>query len=55
MSSGKRETQLDFSRGFVYTLPSKLGLITMGKPNSHQPLELLGKFIPSKSEIEGLP
>jgi hypothetical protein len=48
MSSGIRETLPDFSRGFVYTLPFELGLITMGKPNSHQPLELLGRFIPPK-------
>jgi hypothetical protein len=40
MSSGARETLPDFSRGFVYTLPSKYGELMMGKPNSHQPLEL---------------
>jgi hypothetical protein len=50
MSSGTRETLPDFSRGFVYTLPFELGSITMEEPNSHQPLELLGKFIPPKVE-----
>jgi hypothetical protein len=50
MSSGTRETLPDFSRGFVYTLPFECGEITMGKPNSHQPLELLGKFILPKVE-----
>jgi hypothetical protein len=50
MSSGTRETLPDFSRGFVYTLPFKCGEITTGKPNFHQPLELLGKFIPPKVE-----
>jgi hypothetical protein len=50
MSSGTREILPDFSRGFVYILPPGLGLIMVGKPNSHQPLELLGKFIPPKVE-----
>jgi hypothetical protein len=50
MSSGTRETLPDVSRGFVYTLPFKYGNIMMGKPNSHQPLELFGKFIPPKLE-----
>jgi hypothetical protein len=48
MSSGTRETLPDFSRGFVYILPFELGLITMGKTNSHQPLELLGMYIHPK-------
>jgi hypothetical protein len=46
MSFGTRETLPDFSHGFVYTLPSELGLKAMGKPNSYQPLELLGMYIP---------
>jgi hypothetical protein len=50
MSSGTRETLPDFSRGFVYTLPFEYGEIAMGKPNSHQPLELLDMFIPPKVE-----
>jgi hypothetical protein len=44
MSSDLRETLPDFSRGFVWTLPFELGKIIMGKPNSHQSLELLGKY-----------
>jgi hypothetical protein len=36
----------------VYTLPSELGGIVMGKPNSHQPLEPLGKFIPPEVEMK---
>jgi hypothetical protein len=48
MSFGTRETLPDFSRGFVYTLPSELGLITMGKPNSHPPLETFGMHIQPK-------
>jgi hypothetical protein len=54
MSSGTRETLPDFSRGFVYTLPSELGWIAMGKPNSHQPLELWDVHT-SRSGIEALP
>jgi hypothetical protein len=50
MSFGTRETLPDFSRGFVYTPPSELGLIVRIKPNYHQPLELLGKFIPPEVE-----
>jgi hypothetical protein len=50
MSSGIRETLLDFSHGFVYILPSELGYLTMGKPNSHQLIELLGKFMHPKVE-----
>jgi hypothetical protein len=50
MSSGTRETLPDFSCGFVYTLPFKYGELTMGKPNSHQPFELLGKSILPKVE-----
>jgi hypothetical protein len=55
MSSGTRETLLDFSHDLVYTLPSELGLIAMGKPNSHQPLELLGKYKHSEVENNTLP
>jgi hypothetical protein len=50
MSSGTKETPPDFSRGFVYILPSKLGKITMRKPNSPQPLELFGKYMHPKVE-----
>jgi hypothetical protein len=50
MSSGTRETLSDFSCGFVYTLPFECGEITMGKPISRKPLELLGKFILPKVE-----
>jgi hypothetical protein len=50
ISSGTGETLPDFSRGFVYILPSELGLIAMGKPNSHQLFELLGKNIHPKVE-----
>jgi hypothetical protein len=50
MSSGTRETLPDFFCGFVYTLPFEVGSITMKEPNSHQPSELLGKFIPPKVE-----
>jgi hypothetical protein len=55
MFSGTRETLPDFSRGFVYTLPFGLGLITMGKPNSHQPLEPLGMNLHPKVEYNILP
>jgi hypothetical protein len=50
MSSGTREALPDFSRGFAYILPSELGYLTMGKPNSHQLLELLGKYMYPKVE-----
>jgi hypothetical protein len=50
MSSGTRETLPDFFRGFVWTLPFELGLMMMGKPNSHQLFELLGKNIHPKVE-----
>jgi hypothetical protein len=50
MSSGTRETLPNFFRGFVWTLPFELGLIMMGKPNSRQSLELLGKNIHPKVE-----
>jgi hypothetical protein len=50
MSSGSRETLSDVSRGYVWTLPPELGLITMGKPNPHQLFELLGKNIHPKVE-----
>jgi hypothetical protein len=49
-----RETLPDFSRGFVYTPPSELGWIAMGKPNSHQPLERWDVHT-SRSRIEALP
>jgi hypothetical protein len=55
MSSGTRETLSDFSRGFVYTLPSRLGLIMMGKPNSRQLLEPLGMNLHPKVEYNILP
>jgi hypothetical protein len=54
MSSGTRETLPDFSRGFIYTLPFECGWIAMGKPNSHQPLELWDVHT-SRSGIEALP
>jgi hypothetical protein len=54
MSSDTRETLSDLSHGFVYTLPSELGWIEMGKPNSHQPLELWDVHT-SRSRIEALP
>jgi hypothetical protein len=38
----------------IYTLPSELGWIAMGKPNSHQPLELWDVHT-SRSGIEALP
>jgi hypothetical protein len=38
----------------IDTLPSKLGWIAKGKPNSHQPLELWDVHT-SKSGIEALP
>jgi hypothetical protein len=50
MSSGTRETLPDFSRGFVGTLPFELGVIAMGKPNSRQLFELLGKNIDPEVE-----
>jgi hypothetical protein len=50
MSSGTRETLPDFSRGFVSNLPYELGFITMGKTNSHQLFEPLGKNIHPKVE-----
>jgi hypothetical protein len=55
MSYGTRETLPDFSHGFVYTLPSGLGLIMMGKPNSHQPLEPLDMSLHPKVEYNTLP
>jgi hypothetical protein len=50
MSSGTRETLLDFSRGFVYpTVWSRID--NDGKNlNSHQPLEILGMYIHPKVE-----
>jgi hypothetical protein len=50
MSSGTRETLPDFSRGFVYILLSELGYLSMGKLNSQQPLELLGRNMHPKVE-----
>jgi hypothetical protein len=38
----------------IYTLPSELGWIAIGKPNSHQPLELWDVHT-SISGIEALP
>jgi hypothetical protein len=55
MSSGTRETLPDFSHGFVSNLPYELVYITMGKPNSCQPLELLGKYMHPKVEYNTLP
>jgi hypothetical protein len=39
---------------YIYTLSSELGSITMGKPNSHKPLELWD-VLTSRSGIEALP
>jgi hypothetical protein len=50
MSSGIRETLPDFSRGLVSNLLYDLGYIMMGKPNSHQLFEFLGKYIHPKVE-----